>query len=175
MAGGERIVVMGVAASGKSRIGAALAAALPARYVDGDDLHPPANVAKMSRGEPLDDADRTPWLVRVGQVLRNGPIPIVVSCSALKRRYRDAIRQAAEHEMLFLHLAGPREIVAARIRDRQGHFMPPSLLDSQYAALEPLGDGESGFVLAIDAPPDAVVAEALHRLRGSSRQVGACA
>jgi gluconokinase len=171
MAGAERIVVMGVAASGKSRIGAALAATLPARYVDGDDLHPPANVAKMSRGEPLDDADRAPWLARVGQTLRDGPFPIVVSCSALKRNHRDAIRQAAEHEVLFLHLAGPREIVAARIRERQGHFMPASLLDSQYAALEPLGPDEPGFALNIDAPPDAIIAAALHRLG----RLGTCA
>lgn len=157
----RRAVVMGVAGCGKSRIGAALAARLGAAWRDGDELHPPANIAKMARGEPLTDADRAPWLSLVGQALRAAEGPILIGCSALKRRYRDAIRDAAGAPVAFVHLSGPRALIAERMAARAGHFMPLSLLDSQFAALEPLAPDETGIAVAIDAAPDAVVAAAL--------------
>lgn len=160
----HRAVVMGVAGCGKSRVGAALAARLGAAWRDGDDLHPAANIEKMARGEPLTDADRAPWLVLVGAALRAADGPIVIGCSALRRRYRDAIRNAAEQPVAFVHLTGSRDLIAARMAAREGHFMPLSLLDSQFAALEPLAPDETGVAVDIDAAPGAVVAAALKGL-----------
>ena len=155
-----RIVVMGVAGSGKSTLGAALATRLGAAFVDTDDLHPPANRAKMAAGTPLTDADRAPWLDLVAEVLRDRA-PVVVACSALRRAYRDRLREAGG--VRFLHLAAPKEAIAARMAARRGHFMPASLLDSQYETLEPPGPDEA---LTLDArlPPEALLAEALARL-----------
>lgn len=161
----RRAVVMGVAGCGKSRVGAALAARLGAAWRDGDDLHPPGNIAKMARGAPLTDADRMPWLALVGATLRAAEGPVLIGCSALKRCYRDAIREAAGTPVAFVHLAGTRPLIAARMAAREGHFMPLSLLDSQFAALEPLAPDETGVTVAIDAAPDAVVAAALTGLR----------
>ena len=165
-----RLVVMGVSGCGKTTLGRALAAALEAGFTDADDLHPPANRAKMARGEPLTDTDRAPWLDLVAGVLRDRA-PVVVACSALRRTYRDRLRAAGKDgtgkdgagAVRFLHLAAPREVVAARLAARQGHFMPASLLDSQYATLEPPDPGEA---LTLDArlPPEALLAEALARL-----------
>lgn len=148
-------VVMGVSGCGKSTVGAAFAAAIGGRFVDGDDLHPPENVAKMSAGVPLTDADRRPWLDRVGATLTGN---VVVGCSALKRAYRNRIRAVAG-PVRFLHLAGSREVISARMAARPGHFMPLGLLDSQFAALEPLGPDEEGVTVDIDQPFDAVIAE----------------
>ncbi len=120
-------------------------------YADGDDLHPPANIAKMSRGEPLGDDDRRPWLLAVADRLRRDA-PLVVGCSALKRRYRDWIRDGAGGPVTFVHLAGSRTLIAERMKARTGHFMPPSLLDSQFAALEPPDADERAVALDIDAP-----------------------
>ena len=156
---------MGVAGCGKSRVGAALASQLGAAWRDGDDLHPPANIAKMAAGEPLTDADRAPWLALVGGALRAADGPVLIGCSALKRRYRDAIRDAAGAPVAFVHLAGPRDLIAARMAAREGHFMPVSLLDSQFAALEPLAVDETGITVDIDAAPAAVVAAAMKGLR----------
>lgn len=155
-----RLVVMGVSGCGKTTLGAALAARLGAGFVDADDLHPPANRAKMARGEALTDGDRAPWLDLVAGVLRNRA-PVVVACSALRRAYRDRLREAGE--VRFLHLAAPREVIAARLAARQGHFMPASLLDSQYATLEPPGPDEA---VTLDArlAPDALLEQALARL-----------
>jgi carbohydrate kinase (thermoresistant glucokinase family) len=143
-----RIVVMGVSGCGKSSVGIALAEALGARFIDGDDLHPEANKAKMGAGIPLDDSDRWPWLDLVGQELAAGPAT-VIACSALKRAYRDRIRAAAP-KTFFVHLDGSREILEQRLGDRTGHFMPATLLDSQLAILEPLGSDEAGVVIDID-------------------------
>lgn len=130
----DAVVVMGVSGSGKSTLGAALAASLHARFVDADSLHPPANVAKMADGRPLDDDDRRPWLDAIADELASGDV--VVACSALKRRYRDHLRLAAPRlALVFLH--GDERILAARMRARRDHFMPASLLSSQLAALEP--------------------------------------
>ncbi len=153
----RRFVVMGVAGCGKSTVGAALAGRIGASYVDGDDLHPAANIARMSAGQPLTDDDRWPWLDRVGAALRDASGVALIGCSALKRAYRDGIRIAAAAPVGFLHLAGTREVIAARMARRSGHFMPLSLLDSQFAALEPLAADEAGATVDIAAPLDAVV------------------
>ena len=146
---------MGVSGCGKSRIGTDFAKAIGARFVDGDALHPEANIAKMSRGAPLDDTDRAPWLDRVGQVLQAEAT--VVACSALKRLYRDRIRAMAGAPVVFLYLRGKRETLLKRMATRPGHFMPVSLLDSQLATLEPPGEDEAHRVADIEARPAAIV------------------
>lgn len=152
----HRIVIMGVSGCGKSSVGEGLAARLGIPYRDGDDLHPPENVAKMRAGVPLTDEDRWPWLDRVAQVLRD-QAPVIVGCSALKRAYRDRLRTAGE--VRFLHLVGARELIAARMAARQGHYMPTTLLDSQFAALEPPGPDEA-LAIPIDQPLDAIITAA---------------
>jgi gluconokinase len=154
-----RFVVMGVSGCGKSSIASALAARIGAGFTDGDDLHPPANIAKMAAGIPLQDTDRAPWLEAVGQHLAEAALPHVIACSALKRKYRDAIRTGAGDEVTFLHLAGSRELIAGRMAAREGHFMPATLLDSQFAALEPPEPDEAFVRVDIDQTPDAIVAE----------------
>ena len=157
-------VVMGVAGCGKSTVGAALARRIGAAYLDGDDLHPPGNIAKMSSGQPLSDADRAPWLDLVGQALRDHDGACVIGCSALKRAYRDRIRDAAGVPVGFLHLAGSRQVIESRMNARSGHFMPLALLDSQFATLEPLQADEAGVAVDIDQPLGDIVAELLARL-----------
>jgi len=148
------IVVMGVAGCGKSTVGGLLAARLGLQFVDADDLHPPSNVAKMSAGTPLTDDDRLPWLARVAEVLRGGDdgAPTVVACSALRRSYRDALRDGAGGDVAFVHLHGASDLLARRIAARADHFMPPALLHSQLATLEPLGADETGVVVDVDRP-----------------------
>lgn len=150
------LVVMGVSGSGKSTVGAAIAQRLRVPFEDADDLHPSANIAKMSRGESLDDEDRYPWLALVGEWLAVYEDGGVMSCSALKRKYRDQIRQHAPN-VQFVHLAGTPEVIAARQASRPGHFMPASLLTSQFAALEPLQPDEDGIVIDVDQSVDAIV------------------
>src|SRR5258708_3282081 len=134
------IVMMGVSGSGKTTVGAALAARLGVGFRDADEFHPAANVAKMSAGTPLTDEDRWPWLDAIGAALaeagREGR-GIVVGCSALKRIYRDRLRAAAHRPIVFVHLTGSRETLETRMLTRKGHFMPASLLASQLATLEP--------------------------------------
>jgi gluconokinase len=154
-------VVMGVSGCGKSSIGAGFAAAIGARFIDGDDLHPAANIAKMSRGEPLNDSDRAPWLERVGQALAQGNT--VVACSALKRKYRDQIR--AQADTVFLFLRGQRETLQARMAARPGHFMPTSLLDSQLAILEPPSPDEVHMTQDIEQTPAQIVAGFLEGMK----------
>jgi len=166
------VVVMGVSGSGKSTVGAALAVALGTPFVDGDALHPPANVAKMAAGIPLDDEDRWPWLAAVGRRLAEaGPEGLVVACSALRRVYRDAIR-AEGPETVFVELDGDHDLLAQRMRARPGHFMPPSLLDSQLATLEPLQPDEPGMRVSVDLPPAELVAEVVRRLPPASARLG---
>jgi gluconokinase len=144
------LVTMGVSGSGKSVVGVAVAERLRIPYADGDDLHPLANVAKMSAGEPLDDSDRRPWLEAVGEWLAaHEATGGVISCSALKRKYRDQLRSHAPR-VVFVHLEGDREVIEQRQEDRSGHFMPSSLLSSQLALLEPLAPDEQGLVVDID-------------------------
>ena len=165
-----QIVVMGVSGCGKSSFGAALAYGLVLDFVDGDDLHSVANVAKMRSGSPLDDADRAPWLDAIGTVLADAahhPDGVVIACSALKRAYRDRIRAAAG-PMRFLFLDADRALIERRFAGRQ-HFMPASLIDSQFATLERPGAGEPD-VITLDAarPLGDLVARTLPTLRPST-------
>jgi carbohydrate kinase (thermoresistant glucokinase family) len=154
------VVVMGVSGAGKSTIGVLVAHALNVRFVDGDSLHPIANVAKMAAGTPLDDDDRWPWLAVVGRTLADAAGEgLVVACSALKRAYRDAIR-AEVPEVIFLHLDGSHAVLSRRMEGRTDHFMPTSLLESQLSTLERLQPDEHGVVVDIDAPVSHVVAAA---------------
>ncbi len=153
-----RMVIMGVAGCGKSSVGAALSARNGVPYRDGDDLHPPANVAKMAAGHPLTDDDRWPWLDLVAQALAKDA-PLMIGCSALKRSYRDRIRLGAEGPVLFVHLSGSRAVIEARMAARKGHFMPVSLLDSQFAALEPPAPDEWHLTVDIDQSLDAIVGQ----------------
>ncbi|MES2742687.1 MAG: gluconokinase [Pseudomonadota bacterium] len=151
----RRWVVMGVSGCGKSEVGRLLATALNAPFIEGDQFHPAQNVAKMSAGTPLDDADRRDWLLRLQAEIasaRAAGTPLVLACSALKRRYRDVLR-AGDPGLRFAHLHGARAVLAARLDGRAGHFMPASLLDSQLRDLEPLQDDEAGLQLDIDATP----------------------
>jgi len=159
------VVVMGVSGCGKSTIGPRLAAALGGDYAEGDTFHPSVNVAKMKSGQPLDDADRQPWLEAMAAALRDWSRedqPTVLSCSALKRKYRDILRSGSS-ELRFVHLVGEKGLIAARLAARKAHFMPATLLDSQFATLEPPGPDEA-ITVSIDQPPDAIVAEAVKRL-----------
>ena len=151
------IVVMGVSGSGKSTVGAALAQRLRVPFADADDFHPPANIAKMTAGEPLNDDDRYPWLEAIGEWLaKHCGDGGVMSCSALKRTYRDQLRRHCEG-VEFLHLAGTPEVIGRRQASRPGHFMPASLLVSQFATLEPLGPDESGIAIDVDQDIDSIV------------------
>ena len=157
----DRIIVMGVSGCGKTTIGDLVARELGVPFLDGDSLHPVENVAKMAAGTPLTDEDRWPWLATVGTELANaGDGGLVLACSALRRSYRDAIRQQAP-DTLFLHLHGSKEVLRARTEGRSGHFMPPALLESQLATLESLEADEAGVVVDIAAPVTQVVTEAL--------------
>ena len=159
------VVVMGVSGSGKSTVGALLAEGLGAKFTDGDDLHPAANVAKMAAGIPLDDADRWPWLAAVGRALAEaGPDGLVVACSALKRVYRDAIRTEAPTAR-FVELDSSPAVLAERMAQRADHFMPPSLLASQLELLEPLAPDEDGVRIPNDDPPALVVTRAVAALQ----------
>jgi gluconokinase len=156
------IVVMGVSGSGKSTVGAALAQRLRVPFADADDFHPPANIAKMSAGHPLDDDDRRPWLDSIGRWLAAHPAGGVMSCSALKHAYRDQLRTHCP-DVEYLHLAGTPAVIARRQASRPGHFMPASLLASQFATLEPLTDDERGVVIDVDQDIDSVIENYLAR------------
>ncbi len=158
-----RVVLMGVSGCGKSTVGETLAAALGWRYLEGDQLHPPANVARMASGFPLTDEDREGWLERIGIELTQAAalrLGMVAACSALKRSYRDLLR-AAEPGLRFVHLHGPRELLAERLAARTGHYMPASLLQSQLATLEPPGEDEGALALPIGPPPAALAQAAV--------------
>jgi gluconokinase len=157
-----RLVIMGVAGCGKSSVGEALSQRLHVPYRDGDDLHTPEAVEKMRQGIPLTDDDRWPWLDRVSQTLAT-EAPILVGCSALKRAYRDRIRAGADGPVTFVHLSGSRDLIASRMAARTGHYMPTSLLDSQFAALEPPGPDEA-ITVDIDQPLPALVKTILTQL-----------
>jgi gluconokinase len=152
---------MGVSGSGKSTIGLALAEKCVGVFLDADDFHPPANIEKMKRGEPLDDADRAPWLARLATLLSgSGDKPVFLACSALKARYRDVL-SAGRDDVRFVHLSGTPEVIRARLRARAGHFMPESLIDSQFAALE---TPEQAVTVDIDQPVEAIVSTIIREL-----------
>lgn len=151
------IVVMGVSGSGKSTVGAALAQRLRVPFADADDFHPPANIDKMTAGEPLNDDDRYPWLEAIGTWLaEHCDGGGVMSCSALKRKYRDQLRRHCTG-VEFLHLSGTPEVIGRRQASRPGHFMPASLLQSQFATLEPLEPDEGGTIIDVDQNIDSIV------------------
>ncbi len=161
---GIAVIVMGVSGAGKTTIGGLLAERLGWRFHDGDDYHPPANVAKMRAGVPLTDTDRQPWLDRLNALARattGAGASVVIGCSALKSRYRTWLA-ADVPSMHFVHLSGSRALIGARLASRTGHFMPPGLLDSQFAALEA---PEDAIVVDIDASPAQIV-EAIVRQLG---------
>lgn len=170
-AGAPPAVVMGVAGCGKSVVGAALAQALGARFIEGDRLHPAENVKLMAGGTPLTDDHRIGWLDAIG-----GEIAVasasgggaVAACSALKRRYRDRLRRLVP-TLVFLHLSVDPTTARMRVLARKGHFMPPSLIDSQFADLEPPGPDEAALTLDAMRPVDELVAEAVAFLRASAR------
>jgi gluconokinase len=157
------IVVMGVAGCGKSTVAQGLAERLDWSMVEGDDLHSAENKAKMSAGMPLTDDDRMPWLSAIRDLIDRTPTHLVVTCSALRRSYRDVLR-GARARVRFLHLTGTPAVLGSRIGARTGHFMPPSMLISQLETLEPLGPDEDGVVVDIDASAEEIVDQALTRL-----------
>ncbi|MDM7855182.1 gluconokinase [Cellulomonas alba] len=151
MSEAEHIVVMGVSGTGKTTIGRLVARKLHRDFIEGDDLHPTANVAQMRAGVPLTDAERLPWLRRVRDAMSEAAADgrsTVVACSALRASYRDVLR-TAEGRVRFVHLAVPRAVLEHRVEHREGHFMPASLLDSQLATLEPLGADEDGVEVPV--------------------------
>ena len=160
------VVVMGVSGCGKTEVGRRLAQRLGARFIDADDLHPPANVEKMRAGIPLDDADRAPWLRLLNARLREAAAagePVVLACSALKQRYRDSLADGVPG-LRFVHLAGNRELIAARLGTRQHRYMPATLLDSQFAALEAPVDA---IVIDVALPLQAAVEAAAQALQAA--------
>jgi gluconokinase len=161
------LVVMGVSGSGKTTVGEALAERLGWTFQEGDDFHPPANIAKMKAGRPLDDTDRAPWLARVAAWIaaelaagRSG----VITCSALKRSYRNVI-VGGRDDVILVYLNGSEPLIAQRVAMRRGHFMPPSLLASQFAALQAPDPAERPVVVDIRQPIDAQVDDVVDALR----------
>ena len=159
-------VMMGVCGSGKSLIGATLARALGVEFVEGDDLHPPENVKRMAAGIPLTDDDRRGWLLAIAARLREAKragVGLVISCSALKRSYRDLLRSVGDADVRFVYLAGNRALIEERMATRRGHFMPPSLLESQFSILEEPALDERAWVCDTSDAPDAIVADLVAR------------
>src|SRR3954451_15006373 len=150
------LVVMGGSGSGKAAGGAAVAQRLRAPFADADDFHPPANIAKMTAGHALDDDDRYPWLEAIGEWLAEHCGGGVMSCSALKRKYRDQLRRHCP-DVEFVHLVGTPEVIGKRQASRPGHFMPASLLVSQFQTLEPLEADERGTTIDVDQNIDSIV------------------
>lgn len=165
----RHVVVMGVAGTGKSTVARALADRLGLRLTEGDDHHPPGNVAKMSAGVALTDADRAPWLHQLAAWTteqHDADVPTVLTCSALRHSYRDVLRAAVPEPTVFVHLVGSREVLVDRMEQRE-HFMPTSLLDSQFATLEQLTPDEVGGVVDTDLPVERVVADAVAVVTGA--------
>jgi gluconokinase len=161
------LIVMGVSGSGKSTIGERLAERLAWSYEDGDKFHPASNVAKMSAGHPLTDTDRWPWLMAIAdeidRVCRDGQ-HAVIACSALKRAYRDVLVHG-RNDVRIVFLNGTQELIANRLAQRKGHFMPPGLLESQFETLEPPDTSENPVTVSIDASIDAVVDDIVRQLK----------
>ncbi|MCJ8141185.1 gluconokinase [Falsirhodobacter halotolerans] len=157
----SHIIVMGVSGCGKSHIGKELAAQLGRPFIEGDAFHSAHSRRKMRDGIPLEDDDRWDWLRRVAFRMTAEGRPTVAACSALKRSYRDLLRQSVDGRLVFLHLHAPQDVLLSRIKDRSGHFMPSSLLQSQFDTLEPLGADENGVMVDVTPPIAVVVQDAL--------------
>ncbi|WP_050905758.1 gluconokinase [Vibrio campbellii] len=159
---GSSVVVMGVCASGKTTIGEHLAKKLGRKFIDGDDLHPRANIQKMASGQPLNDDDRKPWLERIRDAaysLESKNEHGIIVCSALKKIYRDQIREGNEN-VTFLFLDGSKELILERMRARQGHFMKENMVNSQFETLERPEDEPRTIFVSIDATIEGVVSNA---------------
>ncbi|WMT14521.1 gluconokinase [Serratia fonticola] len=165
---GKSIILMGVSGSGKSTIGAAVAREIKAKFIDGDDLHPRANIQKMASGQPLNDEDRAPWLQRLNDAaysLNHKNESGIIVCSALKRCYRDLLRKDNDN-MVFIYLKGSFEVILARLQARSGHFMPTELLKSQFEALEEPGADEKDVICVdIDTDVEGVVGRCVAALK----------
>lgn len=171
----RNLIVMGVSGSGKTTIAEDLAAHFGTDFIEGDRLHPPENVAKMSAGVPLDDADRKPWLEAIGARLAaadDHPSGVVAACSSLKRSYRAILVGATRRRTTFVFLDGSHALLAERMKTRKGHFMPASLLDSQLATLEPPGGGEDVIRIDLDGDVDGEVADAIARIEAEDGASG---
>jgi gluconokinase len=167
VAGIAAIVVMGVSGAGKSTVGKLIAARLDCPFRDADSFHPRANIEKMSRGEPLTDEDRWPWLQAIAAWIaehRAAGTTCVVTCSALKRVYRDIVTNKQSSDVRLVYLKGDFDLIESRLKARQGHFMPPGLLRSQFDALEEPGAGERAIIVAIDTTPDEIADRAMKKL-----------
>jgi gluconokinase len=173
MMAGQCVILMGVSGTGKSTVGLALAQAMQAKFIDGDDLHPRQNIRKMASGQALNDDDRRPWLEHISDVifsLEQKNESGVLVCSALKKRYRDQLRQG-NNNVRFLWLKGDYNCVLDRMRQRQGHFMPEALLQSQFAALElPAEDEVDIIAVDIAAPVATLVSQSLLLLKNHVKQ-----
>lgn len=157
-------VVMGVAGSGKSSIGAMVADSVGGTYIDGDDFHPQANINKMSQGEALTDEDRWPWLESVAKELASIDGIGFIGCSALKKSYRELITNTTGESVTFIYLSGSKELIASRMARRKGHFMPTQLLESQFATLEVPTEDENSWTIDIDATREKVVQQICKKL-----------
>ena len=157
------IVLMGVSGCGKSLVGEALAPKLGLKFIEGDEFHTSENKKKMGAGIPLNDEDRLGWLTKLGDLASTSEHPLIISCSALKKSYRDLLG-AKGGNLIFVHLHAPREIIEQRIKSRKGHFFDPGLLTSQFDTLEPLEPDEQGFQVNVANPEHLVLAEIISRL-----------
>ena len=158
-------IIMGVSGCGKSTIAEGIARSVNGTYLDGDDFHPPSNIEKMSNGIPLTDEDRFPWLKIVAHELSNPKGPVVIACSALKRVYRDIIQKHSQEPVLFVYLDGSIELISARMAARPDHFMPTSLLESQFATLERPASDELTISVDIDQTPDRIINDAVAQIK----------
>lgn len=165
---------MGVAGSGKSTAGALIAERLGAAFIEGDRFHLPASLEKMAAGIPLTDDDRWPWLEQLGREIADatkGGQPVVCACSALRRAYRDVLRKGSGLRLTFVYLEGSRELIAGRMADRSGHFFATSLLDSQFAALEPPAQDEGAIVADLRLPVEEMVGGVVEELARRDREL----
>lgn len=158
------VVVMGVAGSGKTTVGGLLAQHLSVPFADADEFHSQEAKAKMASGHPLNDADRAPWLLRLAEWLREHNEGAVLACSALERKYRDVLRTGSDN-LCFLHLAGDQKVVTERVGQRAHHYMPASLVKSQYDILEPLAPDEFGVACDFTLPPETIVEQFLKEVQ----------
>lgn len=158
------LVLMGVSGCGKTTVGKILSEKLGLPFYDGDDFHPEVNIRKMESGEPLSDLDRKPWLHQLADKIKelNSRTGGIIACSALKKSYRNTLQNRSGAELCFIHLKGPKELIAQRLSERNHHFMPSTLLDSQFEALE---EPENAIIVSITNSPEEIVSEIITQLK----------